>query len=326
LVYVAIGCALLSSLLYAAASVLQHRAAIAQPQERSMRIGLLARLVTKPLWLAGIAADGLAFVFQFIALGHGSLILVQPLLVSGLLFALPLGAWLAGTRLTHRDWAGAAALVVGLSLFLLVASPDPGHATVADRTWLLLGVIVVASVGGLLVLARGGPSRRRAAMLAAAAGIVYGMTAALTKSVAHLLGIGVSHVLTSWQVEALIVAGVLGMLLAQSAFQAGPLDASLPSLTVTDPIVSIAIGAFALGEGIETNPVASVLEAVGLILVVIGVVALGKSQARIEAREQSSPRASARPGPGRTQRQGDGRGRVGGGLDAGIGPSPRPGE
>jgi drug/metabolite transporter (DMT)-like permease len=325
LVLVAIGCALLSSLLYAAASVLQHRAAIAQPQERSMRIGLLARLVTKPLWLTGIAADALAFVFQFVALGHGSLILVQPLLVCGLLFALPLGAWLAGTKLAARDWAGAAALVVGLSLFLLVASPDAGHATVSDRTWLVLGATVVAVVGSLLVLARGGPSRRRAAMLAAAAGVVYGMTAALTKSVAHLLGIGITHVLASWQLEALIVAGGLGMLLAQSAFQAGPLDASLPSLTVTDPIVSIAIGAFALGEGVEVSPVASTLEAVGLILVVIGVFALGQSQARIEGRE---PPASPGPDPGLGQGkcQGDGRGRIGDGLDAGIGPSPRPGE
>src|SRR6202011_2170047 len=106
---VAISCALFSSLLYALASVLQHRAAIAQPQDKSLHLGLLARLVTKPLWLAGIAADGLGFVFQFVALGHGSLILVQPLLVSGLLFALPLGAWLAHTRLGRQDWIGAAA-------------------------------------------------------------------------------------------------------------------------------------------------------------------------------------------------------------------------
>src|SRR3984893_19043155 len=98
-------------MLYALASVLQHRAAIAQPQEKSMRLSLLGRLVTNPMWLAGIVADGLAFLFQFVALGHGSLILVQPLLVCGLLFALPLGAWFAHTRLTRQDWAGAAGVV-----------------------------------------------------------------------------------------------------------------------------------------------------------------------------------------------------------------------
>jgi len=286
---VAISSALVSSLLYAAASVLQHRAAIAQPHDRSMHPWLLARLITKPLWLTGIAADGFAFVFQFVALGHGSLILVQPLLVCGLLFALPIGSWLAGTRLTARDWAGAAALVVGLSMFLVAASPNAGHTSVSDRTWIVLGVVVVAVVGSLVIGAKGGPSRRRAALLASAAGVVYGMTAALTKSVAHLLGTGIAHLFGSWQLEALLVAGSLGMLLAQSAFQAGPLDASLPSLTVTDPIVSIAIGAFALGEGLEIGWVASTVEAAGLILVVVGVFAVGRSQARIESHQQTSP-------------------------------------
>ncbi len=284
----AILCALLSSLLYAMASVLQHRAAVAQPQTHSMRLGLLARLITKPLWLAGIGADGLGYVFQFVALGHGSLILVQPLLVSGLLFALPLAAWLAKTRLTAQDWAGAAAVVVGLSTFLLMASPDRGHADVSRGAWLVVLGVGAVVVGGLVVAARGGPSRRRAAMLAAAAGIIYGLTAALTKSVAHLLGLGIAHLL-SWELVALIGAGSLGMLLAQSAFQAGPLDASLPVLTVTDPIVSIAIGAFAFGEGIEISALACTLEGVGLLLMVIGVFALGRSQARLEEREQASP-------------------------------------
>jgi drug/metabolite transporter (DMT)-like permease len=288
-VIVAISCALLSSLLYALASVLQHRAAIAEPQESSLHLGLLGRLITKPLWLAGIVADGLAFLFQFVALGHGSLILVQPLLVCGLLFALPLGAWLAGSRLTIQDWIGAAAVVVGLSMFLLSASPDHGREVIADRTWVALWVTATVAVGILVLGARGGPGRRRAALLAAGAGVVYGMTAALTKSVAHLLGLGITHVVTSWQLEALIVAGAVGMLLAQSAFQAGPLDASLPALTVTDPIVSVAIGAVALGEGIEINPVACTMEGIGLILVVIGVFAVGRTQARIEGHQQSSP-------------------------------------
>jgi drug/metabolite transporter (DMT)-like permease len=282
----AIGFALLASLLYASASVLQHRAAIAEPHDRSMRLGLLAGLITKPLWLAGIAADAVAFVFQFLALGRGSLILVQPLLVSGLLFALPMGAWLAHTRLRARDWVGAAAVVVGLSTFLLAASPDRGRDQVPDQTWLVLGLLAVAVVGGLVLGARGGPSRRRAALLAGAAGGVYGLTAALTKSAAHLLDLGLTHVLFSWVLVALIVAGGLGMLLAQSAFQAGSLDRSLPTLTVTDPLVSIGIGAYAFGEGIEINKLAGTLEAVGLILVVAGVFALGQSQARLTSQEE----------------------------------------
>ena len=269
----------MAALLYALASVLQHRAATAQPEQQSMRLGLLRRLVTEPLWLAGIMADGFAFVFQFVALGHGSLVVVQPLLVSGLLFALPLEAWLSATRLTRRDWLGAAAVVAGLSLFLLVAGAGRGDAEVADVSWGVLIAIGSVAVAALVLAARGGPSRRRATLLATAAGIVYGLTAALTKSTAHTLGLGLGHVVLSPQLAGLIVFGGLGLLLAQSAFQAGPLDASLPMLTVTDPIVSIAIGAAVFDETIAVGPVSSALEAVGLVLVVVGVFTLGRSAA-----------------------------------------------
>ncbi|HEX3540528.1 MAG TPA: DMT family transporter [Acidimicrobiales bacterium] len=274
----AVVCALVSSLLYALASVLQHRAAIAQPRSTSMRLGLLSRLARNPMWLLGIGFDGGAYALQFIALGHGALVLVQPLLVCGLLFALPLGAWLAGGRMTSRDWGGAAAVVVGLSAFLLTASPGKGHAEVANRDWLILFLVTAVTIGMLLAASRRGGNRTRAGLLAAAAGINYGVTAALTKAAAHLLAGGVLELFESWEVYVLVAAGLLGMLMAQSAFQAGDLDASLPVLTVVDPVVSIMIGAFLLGEGVRSGPVATTIEVLGLILMTVGVFALSKAE------------------------------------------------
>jgi drug/metabolite transporter (DMT)-like permease len=276
-VFLAVVCALSSSLLYALASVLQHRAAVAQPHEHSLRFGLLTRLLRNPQWVVGIACDALAYVFQFIALGHASLVLVQPLLVCGLLFALPLGAWLAGARMKPRDWSGAVLIVAGLAVFLVVASP--GRGTTDVDSWPQLCVFTFAAAGALILLARGRASRARAALLAAGAALIYGLTAALTKSVAHLLGIGVGHLLSSWQPYVLVAAGVGGMLIAQSAFQAGPLDASLPVLTVIDPVVSITIGALAFGEGIRTGKVSSVLEVVGIAAMTVGVFVLSQAEA-----------------------------------------------
>ena len=186
-------CTLSSSLLYALASVLQHRAAVAQPHEHSLRLGLLTRLLRNPQWVCGIGCDALAYVFQFVALGHASLVLVQPLLVCGLLFALPLGAWLAGARMKPRDWSGALLIVAGLALFLVVASPGRGTADV--DSWPQLCGLTFAAVLALILLARGRTSRARAALLAASAALIYGLTAAMTKSVAHLLGIGVGRLL-----------------------------------------------------------------------------------------------------------------------------------
>ena len=118
--------ALGSALLYALASVLQQRAARAVPPERSMRISLLTTLLARPLWVVGVLADVGGFLLQFYALDRGSLVLVQPLLVSGLLFALPLGAVLSKQRMRAPDWIGAACVMVGLSVFLVVANPDRG--------------------------------------------------------------------------------------------------------------------------------------------------------------------------------------------------------
>ncbi len=243
-----------------------------------MRIGLLTRLVRNPVWLLGVSFDGLAYALQFVALGHGTLVLVQPLLVCGLLFALPLGAWLDGSRMTSGDWTGAAALIVGLSAFLITASPGRGHAEAANRDWILLFLVTGVAIAGLVLAARRGGSRRRAALLAAAAAINYGLTAALTKAAAHLLNGGVVMLFESWEVYALIVGGVFGMLLAQSAFQAGALDASLPVLTVVDPVVSILIGAFLFGETVRSGLIPTTIELVALVLVTAGVFALSKAE------------------------------------------------
>ena len=94
--------ALGSALLYAVAAVTQQRAASAQPLEYSLRLALLFNLLRRPLWLVGLACDIGAFLLQFWALDHGGLVLVQPLLVSGLLFALPLGALISKERTWPR--------------------------------------------------------------------------------------------------------------------------------------------------------------------------------------------------------------------------------
>jgi drug/metabolite transporter (DMT)-like permease len=274
----AVLCALVSSLLYALASVLQHRAAIAQPPAANMRLGLLARLVRNPIWLMGIVFDGLAYGLQFIALGHGSMVLVQPLLVCGLLFALPLGAWLAGSRMTSRDWWGAAAVIVGLAAFLVTASPGRGHAEVADHQWVALFLVTGPVIAGLVLAAQRGNSRSRATLLAAGAAINYGVTAALTKAAAHLLAAGVGELLESWELYVLIGAGLLGMLMAQSAFQSGELDASLPVLTVVDPIASVLIGAFLFGEGVRSGLAATTIECLALVVLTAGVFALSKAE------------------------------------------------
>jgi drug/metabolite transporter (DMT)-like permease len=280
--------ALGSALMYALASVLQQRSAAAQPADQALRLSLLGRLLRTPMWLLGLGCDITGYVLQFVALGHGPIVVVQPLLVCGLLFALPLGAAWAGRRLHRRDWIAAILVCSGLAVFLLVASPDPGHDNVAPIVW----VAMLGSAAGIslaLVVASGGrPAWQRAVLLSGAAGVIYGVTAALTKTSSHLLSGGIAHLLVHWQPYALLVAGIGGMVISQSAFQAGALDASLPTMSVVDPIVSIVIGAVAFGESIAAGPGDVALEVIALIAMSTGVVWLARSAAARAPEEAGS--------------------------------------
>src|SRR5882724_7885400 len=89
--------ALAAAICWASASVLQQRAAASEPDTGSLGPSLIVRLAHHRAWLVGNGADAIAYLFQFLALRRGSLALVQPLLVTSMLFALPVSA-----RLGHR--------------------------------------------------------------------------------------------------------------------------------------------------------------------------------------------------------------------------------
>lgn len=281
--------------MYAFASVLQQRGASAQPPEQALKLSLLGRLLLNPLWVLGLACDVAGYGLQFLALGRGTLVVVQPLLVCGLLFALPLGAAWAGRRLHRRDWVAAVLVCAGLAVFLIVANPEPGHSDVRPFVWVLL----LASAAGAVVLLVGASRGRfpwqRAVLLSAAAGIVYGTTAALTKTSSHLLDGGLIHLLAHWQPYALLVAGIGGMVIAQSAFQAGSLDSSLPTMSVVDPVVSIVIGAVAFGESIAAGPGELAAEVIALAVMSVGVFLLARSEAIRTVRQPIEAVPAPRP-------------------------------
>ena len=92
---IAIALSVVAALLFAVAAVLQERGTQGLPDSG---VGFFKGLVQRKVWLLGIAADIAGFAVQAGALAVGSLLLVQPLLVTTLLFALPLAAWTQSTK------------------------------------------------------------------------------------------------------------------------------------------------------------------------------------------------------------------------------------
>ena len=256
----AIGSALLSAL----SSVLHHRAGVSHG-------GIM--VVLRPMWVFGTAVAAGGFALHALALQWGQLSVVQPVLVSGLLFALPMAALLdrRRVRLAQLGWSGV--LVAGLAVFLASARPAAGR-TVADLGVLALSVGLVLVIAAIAFGAGMRWGRHRAALWAFAGGCGYGLVAALLKHSVGLLALGLPQVLTSWPLYALLAIGPASIAANQAAFNAGPLASSLPMLTIADPVVAVVLGAVVFGEETASAPVMVVGQVLGFLVMAGGVVAV----------------------------------------------------
>jgi drug/metabolite transporter (DMT)-like permease len=263
---------------YALSSVLEQQAARQQPGEHSLRVDLLVALARRRRWLLGMAAGVAGYAMQFLALRKGSLALVQPIFVTGLVMALAGSALTHQRRLSRRDWLANAGILGGVALFIAAAQPGPGHPRGSTLGWILLATTSTAVVVALVALSRGSP-RRRSLALGIATGIVLGITSAITERASHRLGISFGHALNDWSPYVLVVISIGGLLLNQSAFQAGDLKWSLPAITVLEPLVAILIGRALFHEHIATGALHVTGELVGFAAMVAGVLVLATGPA-----------------------------------------------
>ncbi|MGY1745935.1 DMT family transporter [Blastococcus sp. SYSU D00695] len=272
--------ALLSAALFAVASAVQQRSAAAVPEAHARGLGLLWSLVRSRRWWTGTLADSGGYVAQATALGLGSLLLVQPLLVTTVLFALPLSARWARRRLGRADWAWSLVLALALAAFVVVGDPTAGVDTAAWGRWVPALAVLGALCAGCLAAAAVRRGASRALLVALAAGLVAGLSAALTKGVVGLLDDGPGAVLTHWSTYLLVATLLGGTFLQQSAYQAGPLTASLPAATVGEPVVSAVLGVAVLQERLRADGAEWALIAVLVAAMTAATVALARSSVR----------------------------------------------
>jgi drug/metabolite transporter (DMT)-like permease len=266
----AIGSALGAALCAAVGIVVRQRAIQHNAADESDTSTIVTSWIRQTSWWLGTLAAVAGYALQAVALAHGSLLLVQPLLVSSLLFVLPLGARLSGLRVTAIDWCWALLLTAALAIFVLVGQPREGHYRPPVPAWSLALAIAVPVVIVCVVAARRATGRARAMLLATAVAVLLGMIAVLTKVSTHRFGVGGWHgLLTVPAPYLLVVLAVTVTVLQQSAFHAGELHASVPIMLVGEPIVAVLLGVVVLGEHLVVRgPAAWVLPlAVGAMTV-----------------------------------------------------------
>jgi drug/metabolite transporter (DMT)-like permease len=269
---------LAAAVLLAVGFVVQHHAAEEEPPSLRLSPKLLVDLAGRPRWLLGIAAMICGQILGAAALSRGALTLVEPLLAANVVFALPLTALYHRRRIGFIDIVGALMLVAGLAVFVWAAQPVDGLPDAPNATaWAAAFGAVAAVVVVLLVAQRGRPARLTAALLAVGAGLLFGMQDTLTRTVDSVATQGISALFSNWTPYVLLAVAVVGLLLAQSAFEAAPLAASLPAITVAEPLAGIALGIGLYSEQLATTALALSGEVVGLIAMVCGIVVLARS-------------------------------------------------
>jgi drug/metabolite transporter (DMT)-like permease len=270
---------LLAAGCYAVGIVLQYHEAHNAPAKLVLSPKLLRVLARHPLWLLGLGMMFGGQALQAVALDGGHLAVVEPVLTLSLLFALPLAAAWRRERLQRLDWVGAALICAGLGVFLGVGAPTAGRSDMPSYHWLL---VVLGAVGAAFALVAGAQRSPwpapRAALLGAASGVLFGLQDALTPYCAHVLAQDPGRLALSWQPYLFLLAGAYGVILMQSSYQAGPLAAGLPTMTVGEPVAGMLIGIFALGEHVSTSATALTFESAGAAVMVVGCCLLSRSR------------------------------------------------
>ncbi|MGO8862102.1 MAG: DMT family transporter [Acidimicrobiales bacterium] len=240
--------ALLAAFCNALNVVMQHVASIGDPKHsRGWRF--VRYLVSNPLWLLGWVALAGSFVFQAVALHNGAISVVQPLLVTELVFALVLRWLWLHQSIRPVTWWAAALTCVSLTLFLAMAEPSSGTALPTSGAWVSATAAVVGTATLLALLGRSGSPGRRAALLGASASMLWALVATFIKAMTDTLTqFGVLGMFAHWSVYALAVAGLAAELLDQTALHVGPLSISQPFIVIVDPIVSIVLSVWIFGE------------------------------------------------------------------------------
>ncbi|MCV7349682.1 DMT family transporter [Mycobacterium parmense] len=273
---IAIVSALLAAFWAAVGIVVRQRIAQDVPPDKAMATTLARR----PIWWAGQAAAIAGFAFQALALAHGSLLLVQPLLVSSLLFALPISAWLCHQRVHPADWGWATLLTLALAVFVLVGEPREGHNRPAVPAWTLALGITVPLVVACVLGARRVAGRRRAMLLAIPVAVILGFIAVLTKICTHRFAIGgLPALLTVPAPYVLVGLALMLTVMQQAAFHAGALQASVPIMLVGEPIVAVALGMIVLGEHIAVRGSAGAVLLLTAAAMAASTVALARGRA-----------------------------------------------
>lgn len=278
--------ALAAAFFIAVGDVIHQRSAHDVTDEPVGHLTLFLSLLRDRQWWLGSGVAAAGFALQAAALGLGSVLLVQAVLVTSLLFALPISAWQSHRRVTRWEWMWVVLLAGAVIVIVTVGNPTAGQSRASLETWLGVAAVLGPALVLCLVGARVWSGPISAVLLAVVSGALWGLFAVLTKSVVDRLDVtswaGVGKLLRTPELYAWALVGVAGTAMQQASFRAGALTASLPTMTVTEPMVACVLGVVVLGETLHPGDAGwfTLIAAVAVMVAATAALARGEAATR----------------------------------------------
>jgi uncharacterized membrane protein len=290
--------AILAAASFALAATLWQRATVGTGVEGGSPKAF-AGLLKNKVWLAGLVAQMVGVILQAAALDRGRVAIIQPLLVTTIIWALPLGYFLTNQTITRRHILGAAIVVAGLAVFASFGDPAGGVDNAPGSAWLSAFLVLGAICACLLVFGRRGGLAAQAGVFGAVAGILYGVSATLMKPVVEQLhSDGFVSVLEGWELWVMAIGGLGGFYVQQISLATGRLVTSVATVSVANPVVSVLLGVLVLQERLDQPPAWHVVLAVaGLAGALFGAVIVASSSGEEQEVEAPAEQSAAPPRP-----------------------------
>ncbi|MDO4909557.1 MAG: DMT family transporter [Corynebacterium sp.] len=261
-----------SALTIAWGTVVRHRIAENLGAGKSMRA-----VIRRPLWWAGTSTALIAYGLQAIALGFGSLLAVQPVLVLKLMLSLPMSARFAKRRISKAQLFWASLLTVSVGIMVIFGRPLPGQSHPSLYRWIPAIVVGLALLSGLVYLANHQLRSEKAVLLGIVTGGTFGYVSLFSKATVDLfVRHGWQGLVLNWEPYVLVATAIIGTILQQYAFNAGSLKDSLPAMTVGEPIFAFVLGYLILGEKFTANGIEWLFMGIALVVMIISTFALSR--------------------------------------------------
>ncbi len=283
-----------AALMIGIGDVLEQRSAQQVTDKPVGTFALFARLLRDRRWWAGSLVAAAGFGLQAAALGFGSVVLVQALSVTSLLFALLISATVNHRRITRWQGVWAVLLAAAVGVVVTVGNPQAGHPRGSPQTWTVVGLVIGPALILCVIGSRMFSGSVSALLLGLMSGSLWGVFSVLTKGVVDQLGHGIPALLRTPELYVWAVLGIAATAWEQSAFRAGPLTASLPAVTVAEPIVGSVLGVTVLGETLRTNNVGLAAIGVSVAVMAAATVALAHSQAAAAPATDQPPKPTSK--------------------------------